>query len=279
MEQRFSPASGHRPLIDVPIVSSLYRYPIKSTAAERLERVTATREGLDRDRRFMVAKPNGRFVTARTHSRLQRVIARFDGEYLSVSHDDQTPLTESRRAFAGEAFATRVWADAFDALTTTPRLDAWFSRVVGEPVHLLWIGQQSARYRRMIDTHVSFADGYPLLLTSEASLSDLNARTDGSHVMAQFRPNLVIRGCDAFAEDRWKRLRIGPVVFRVDAPCARCVMTTVDPERGTRRADGEPLKTLGAYRGGDGNGIYFGQNLVVEHGGEIALGQAVEVVA
>jgi hypothetical protein len=158
------------------------------------------------------------------------------------------------------------------------RLDAWFSSIVGEPVHLLWLGKRSARYRGGIDTRVSFADGYPLLLTTEASLADVNARTDGSHVMAQFRPNLVVAGTQAFEEDEWRRVRIGDVTFRVDTPCSRCVMITVDPSRGERRTDGEPMRALMGYRKGEGNKVYFGQNLVAENLGTVAVGQALEVL-
>ena len=262
----------------MPTLSAIYRYPIKSTAGESLRQARVVEEGLEHDRRFMVVKPDGSFVTARKYPGLQRVVARFDGEQLSLTHDDQVALTESRRAFELERFDTRVWADDFAALTTTIRLDAWLSRVVGEPVCLLWLGERSARYRSLIETRVSFADGYPLLLTSEASLADVNARTDGSHVMAQFRPNLVASGTLAFAEDGWRRVRIGNVVFRVDASCARCVMITVDPERGERRPDGEPLRELMRYRKGEGNNVYFGQNLVAENCGEVTLGQTIEVL-
>lgn len=262
----------------MPVLSAIYRYPIKSTAAERLDHVSVTEEGLRHDRRFMVVKPDGSFVTARRYPALQRVTARFDGEYLYVMHDDQAAITESRHSFACQEIHTGVWADDFPALTTTIRLDALFSRVVGEPVRLLWLGRQSPRYRKDIRASVSFADGYPLLLTTEAALTDINARTDGTHVMTQFRPNIVVAGTDAYAEDAWRRIRIGDVVFRVDAPCTRCVMITVDPALGERRADGEPMRTLLTYRKNTSGQVCFGRNLVVETAGELSLGQDVEVL-
>ncbi|WP_424820333.1 MOSC domain-containing protein [Salinisphaera sp.] len=261
----------------MPTLSALYRYPIKSTAGEALDRATVTEEGLLRDRRFMLARPDGSFVTARRYPGLQRVFARFDGEQLSLTHDDHPAISELRDVFALRPFDTRVWRDDFPALTTTIRLDAWFSRIIGEPVHLLWLGERSNRHRDSIGVRVSFADGYPLLLTTEASLADINARTDGSHVMAQFRPNVVVTGSEAFAEDGWRRIRIGDVVFRVDKPCGRCVMITVDPARGERRSDGEPLRTLGRYRK-RGKEVCFGENLVAENTGELRVGQAVEIL-
>ncbi|MES1924945.1 MOSC domain-containing protein [Salinisphaera sp. T31B1] len=258
-------------------LTAITRYPIKSTAGEALNSAEVTEEGLCRDRRFMVVKPDGRFVTARTHPQLQRVTARFDGRYLRLLCDDQTALDASRDHFGEQRFATGVWADDFEAFTTTFALDAWFSRIVAEPVHLLWLGERSARFRETIGTRVSFADGYPLLLTSTASLADVNARTDGTHVMAQFRPNVVVAGVDAFAEDAWRRIRIGDVVFRVAKPCARCVMITVDPATGRRRTDGEPLRTLSSYRN-QGKDVMFGQNLIAENPGRLRRGDTVEIL-
>jgi len=262
----------------LPTLTSIFRYPVKSTAGEALKHASVEFEGPRYDRRFMVVKPDGTFVTARRHAGLQRVMARFDGHTLSLTHDDHVGISEPCSSFSKELLETGVWADDFAALTTTTRLDAWFSRVLGEPVHLLWLGERSPRLGFKAGVPLSFADGYPLLLASEASLADVNARTDGTHVMAQFRPNIVVSGIDAFAEDDWRRIRIGDVVFRVDAPCARCVMITVDPARGERRADGEPMRTLLGYRKSDTNAVYFGQNLVVEAGGDITVGQTVEVL-
>lgn len=258
-------------------LSALYRYPIKSVAGEALSHARVTEEGLAGDRRFMVVKPDGAFVTARRYPQLQRVVVRCDGAMLSLTHDNYPAIAVRCAHFAGQAFATGVWADTFDAWTTTTALDAWLGRIIGEPVRLLWLGEQSSRYRATIDTRVSFADGYPLLLTTTASLADLNARTDGSHVMAQFRPNIVVDETAAFAEDDWQRLCIGNVVFRVAKPCARCVMVTVDPARGERRPDGEPMQTLATYRR-VGKEVLFGQNLIADNTGDITVGDAVEVL-
>lgn len=262
----------------LPTLAAIYRYPVKSTAGQALDRAMVEEEGVRQDRRFMVVRLDGSFVTARKYPGLQRVTARFDGDTLWLTHDDYVAITESRRVFELQPFDTGVWGDDFPAWTTSIQLDAWFSRIVGEPVYLLWLGEQSARFRSTIDTRVSFADGYPLLLTSEASLADLNERTDGSHVMAQFRPSIVAAGNAAFAEDGWRRIRIGDVIFRVVEPCARCVMITVDPARGERRGDGEPMKSLLGYRRRDGNAVHFGQNLVAENAGDIAVGQPIDIL-
>lgn len=259
-------------------LSEIYRYPVKSTAARSLARARVTEEGLAGDRRYMLAKPDGTFVTARTHPALQRVVAEPVAGGLDLRHPEAGQIAARETRFAREPFATAVWGDAFAAITTEAALDAWFSEILGEPVRLLWLGTTSPRYREPLKRRVSFADGYPLMVISQASLEALNARLDAPQRMTQFRPNLVVAGTAAHAEDAWKRIRIGEVEFLVDAPCARCKMITVDPTTGTFQARGEPLRTLAGYRRGAGGKVYFGQNLIALNAGELAVGAPVEVL-
>ncbi|HET8791841.1 MAG TPA: MOSC domain-containing protein, partial [Modicisalibacter sp.] len=147
-----------------------------------------------------------------------------------------------------------------------------------EPARLLWLGQHSPRYRSRIQRRVGFADGYPLMLISQASLDDLNARMTRAQRMSQFRPNLVVAGTAPYAEDTWKRIRIGTLEFTVHAPCSRCAMITVDPETGEFLARGEPLRTLAGYRRGEGGKVYFGQNLIAHGDGVLELGAPLEVL-
>ncbi len=96
--------------------------------------------------------------------------------------------------------------------------------------------------------------------------------------MLRFRPNLVVSGTTPHAEDEWKRIRIGAVEFDIVKPCTRCIFTTVDPQRGERDANGEPLKTLTTYRRSP-NGVTFGQNLIPRGSGTLRVGDAIEVLA
>jgi uncharacterized protein YcbX len=125
---------------------------------------------------------------------------------------------------------------------------------------------------------VSFADGYPLLLTSQASLDALNARLAAPVEMLRFRPNLVVEGAEAWAEYRWTRLRIGGAAFRVVKPCDRCVVTTIDPRTGTQPEPDEPLRTLKQFPRDARGRVLFGQNLVPEICGAVRVGDGVEVV-
>jgi uncharacterized protein YcbX len=123
--------------------------------------------------------------------------------------------------------------------------------------------------------HVSLADGFPFLMISEASLADLNARLEEPVPMDRFRPNLVVTGCEPFAEDGWRRVRVGGVRFRVVKPCARCKITTVDQQ--TAATSKEPLRTLASFRK-RGSKVHFGQNLVGDSTGILSVGDLVGVI-
>ncbi|MEC9482244.1 MAG: MOSC N-terminal beta barrel domain-containing protein [Halomonas sp.] len=263
---------------EILTISSLYRYPIKSTAYQAVGEAWVDEEGLEGDRRYMLAKPDGTFLTARTHPWLQRITAvPFPGG-LRVSHPDLGDMVAREAAFEAEPFVTHVWDDSFAGLTTTRVLDEWVSQAVREPARLLWLGARSPRYRPGIERRVSFADGYPLMLISQASLDDLNRRMAVPQRMIQFRPNLVVEGTMPCAEDAWRRIRVGEVEFLVDSPCSRCAMITVDPVSKTFQPRGEPLRTLAGYRRGSGGKVYFGQNLIAMNAGRLAVGSRVEVL-
>ena len=126
---------------------------------------------------------------------------------------------------------------------------------------------------------LSFADGFPFLLTNEASLRDLQQRCRASVRMEQFRPNLVVTGAQAWEEDSWKTLRIGDVVFDVVKPCSRCIFTTISPEKGQKHPAAEPLSTLQSFRTNPANGdVDFGQNLIARNSGVVRVGDEVEIL-
>ncbi|MFB2873737.1 MOSC N-terminal beta barrel domain-containing protein [Aeromonas jandaei] len=262
----------------MPRLDSIHLYPIKSTAGMPQARARVTQEGLAGDRRYMVVKPDGTFITARTHPQLQQVVATPVAGGLQLNYPGFEPLALQESDFSRDPQATGVWGDRFTALHTTPIADSWLSRVAGEPVALLWLGEESDRFREKTGTRVSFADGYPLLLISQASLEDLNLRSDALHQMSQFRTNLVASGTRPFEEDSWVRIRIGEVEFQVAKPCSRCIMTT--EEAGTDRFNAlkEPLATLTRYRRGEDGEVYFGQNLIALNEGWIEAGSEIEVL-
>lgn len=185
----------------------------------------------------------------------------------------------------------QVWRDTFQAAGCGSEADRWLSRFLRRDVRLARLLPLPLHTRRIEaayappdtepDIAVGFADGFPLLLTSEASLADLNARLTDPVDMVRFRPNIVVGGggMPPFDEDHWRRIRIGTTEFAVVKPCARCTIPTVLPAAGRKSADGEPIRTLRTYRQDAQGDVFFGMNAVhLRAGGRIAVGDAVVVL-
>jgi uncharacterized protein YcbX/ferredoxin-NADP reductase len=259
-------------------LSQVTVYPVKSIAGISLSSVWTEKQGLTFDRRFMLAFYDGGMVTARRFPQMVKIRSALLVDGIRFSCPNKVDLVIHYHQFDLMNVETTVWNDTFSAYSTTKQACEWFSSIIGEPVQLLYSGEQSNRVREKFGHNVSFADGYPLLLIGEASLAELNSRSSEPHHMAQFRPNLVVSGSEAFAEDKWKRIRIGEVEFLVAKPCERCVLTTVDIETGDFRSSQEPLKTLATFRANDQGGIFFGQNLVPLNEGFIHQYDSIEIL-
>lgn len=258
----------------------LYLYPLKSCAPLAQTRAVVEPRGLAGDRRWIVVDAAGRFVTGRQQPRLTLIRARPDGaDALQLDAPDMPPLRLAPM-HGGERVATTIWGSQVASLPGDAAADAWITRFLGQPARFAHMDQAAVRAidPDYGDGAVSYADGFPLLLISAAAMDGLNARLARPLSILRFRPNLVVDGAAAHAEDGWTRIRIGEVTFDVVKPCTRCVFTTVDFERGERDADGEPLRTLIGYRRG-ADGVTFGQNLIARGAGRIGVGDAVEVLA
>ncbi len=258
-------------------MTQLWNYPIKSCAGIESSSVRITSAGPAFDREWMVTDASGQFLTGRVHPKLVLVSAVPTISGLSL-HAPGMPELVVRRVLYNRLRQTGVWAYRFDAWWGDQVADEWFSRYLGITARLLYIGANSNRALRADPSiRFSFADGYPFLLIGETSLADLNSRLDNPVSMRNFRPNMVVSGAEAFAEDQWKRIRIGEVEFEHMKPCDRCVFTTIDPDTAQPSADMQPLRTLGTYRRTAG-GVMFGQNLVARGTGVIRVGDQVEVI-
>jgi len=126
--------------------------------------------------------------------------------------------------------------------------------------------------------HVGFADQCPILLTTEASLADLNSRMDHPILMDRFRPNLVLSGTEAWEEDKWRRIKIGECEFKVNQDCVRCVFTTIDPITKAKDPKSEPLRTMNSFRKGPKGGVVFGMHLTPITLGKVNLGDEIVVL-
>ncbi|MFC3023713.1 MOSC N-terminal beta barrel domain-containing protein [Vibrio zhugei] len=261
-------------------LSHINVFPVKSVGGVSLSQAWVEKQGMSFDRRFMVAYPDGGMVTARRHPQMVTVRSALlpHGLIFSAPELSASPLTLRYDELGYDAVTTNVWKDTFTAYSTNDAANQWFSQVVGQPVQLLYTGEQSQRFREKVGHNVSFADGYPLLMISQGSLDELNRRSLETHSMSQFRPNLVVASSTPFIEDSWKRIRIGEVEFLSVKPCERCVMTTVDTTSGQFRDSQEPLKTLLRFRQNQNGGADFGQNLVALNEGMISIEDDIEVL-
>ncbi|MEM8548783.1 MAG: MOSC N-terminal beta barrel domain-containing protein [Pseudomonadota bacterium] len=257
----------------------LYRYPVKSLAGTAVELATLDRFGIGGDRRWMVVQPNGHFITQRDVRDMALIKAEAMGtQSLQLSRGGDQIAVAVPGVEAPRRNVT-VWGDTVPAADAGDAAAHWLSDILDRACRLVYMPEDVVRpvdpaFADAGDS-VSFADGYPLLLIGEASLADLNQRLPAPVPMNRFRPNLVVSGAGAFAEDGWRRLRIGDIEFDVAKPCSRCVIPSIVQEDASR--DPHINRVLASYRRRDGQ-IYFGQNLLHRGHGELRVGADVEVL-
>ena len=260
-------------------LSALYLFPVKSLAGIAMPRAEVDRFGLRFDRRWMLVDPSGAFLTQRTLPRMCLIRPHLEGGRLYLNAAGMPELAVPPVAGQADCRDVTVWGDRVCAQRCGPQAAGWLSEFLGTDCELVyfpedWVRAVDPGYGGAGD-RTAFSDGFPFLLISEASLGDLNDRLGQPLPMLRFRPNLVVAGCPPYAEDGWRRIRIGRVGFRIVKPCSRCAITTVDPESAMK--GGEPLKTLSRYRR-SGQAVYFGQNAIQDGPGILRVGEAVEVV-
>lgn len=270
-----------------PTLTAINRFPVKSCRGHGVQRATVQPWGLAGDRRWLVVDDGGGAVTAREFPRMLLVVPSLRaGGRLDVTAPDAPPLTVDVPS-GDELVPVRVWTSDLVAAPAAPEASAWFSKVIGSSVRLVYLDDPTRRhpnpaFARPTDL-VSFADGYPLLLASTASLDALNGwiaagprAHEGPLPMVRFRPSVVVSGTPAWEEDGWRRIRIGAAVFRVVKGCDRCTITMTDPHTAARGK--EPIATLARHRKWDGE-VWFGMNVIPDTpGAEIAVGDEVEVL-
>lgn len=268
-------------------LQSIHLHPVKAFAGTSPAQAAVEPWGLTGDRRWMLVDDGGRVVTQRQQPRLATAAAELrPGGGLLLSAPGAEPVTVSVPRTAA-AVTVEIFRDKVEAIPAEdPAVHAWCSAFLGIPVRLVHMADPAVC--RPVDPEyalpgetVSFADGYPLLVTTTASLDALNSliargehASEGPLPMNRFRPNMVVTGTDAWAEDGWSRVSVGEVRFRVAKPSGRCVVTTTDQRTAERGR--EPLHTLARHRAIGGR-LVFGQNLVPLSPGTIRVGDPVRV--
>ena len=266
----------------MPVVTDLFIYPIKSCGGIRVDSADLWETGLYLDRLWMLVTDDGRFVSQRTAPRLALVSTLLKFESLQLRAPGMLRLDIPVGGFdyaPARRIDVDVWGSCVEAFAESDLVNTWFSRFLDMPVRLVRIDPD---FRRVCDPAwtgdqeaiTQFADGFPLMILSKASLADLNRRLQAAGKpalpMERFRPSLVIDDIDAYGEDHLATLSTAGYEFRMVKPCARCVIPCIDQQ--TAEVGTEPTDTLAAYRyNARVDGLAFGMNAIVTRGGDEAV--------
>jgi uncharacterized protein len=243
-------------------LASIHVYPVKGARGIALEASDVLESGLRHDRRFMLVDGDGDFMTQREHPKLALVDVALGSESITIGGEIEAPLTLPSSLARTKV---TVWKDSVDAIAVPGRASEWFADRLGVACTLYWMPPDIDR--------CGFADAYPILVASLASLADLNARLDVPVPMDRFRPNLVIDGGEPYEEERHPSITVGAVRMTLPKRCDRCVVTTVN--QATAEVGKEPLRTLASYRK-DANKVYFAMNAVPACEGTLAVNDRAE---
>lgn len=260
-------------------IAQLTVYPIKSTAGIDMSSVYVDALGMAFDRRFIIANNNGDMYTARKYPQLLQVKSTITEGGLKLYYKDKQGVSVNYAEISSNLHNGIIWGDEFNGYQASKEVNQWFSDIVGDNVFLLHLNKDAIRFGKKAQQQVSFADAYPVLIIGTASLAELNKRSPITHSMRQFRPNIVVETNQPFIEDTWSKIAINDTIIQLTEPCARCVLTTINPKTSEKFANAEPVKTLTTFRKSADNAIHFGMNANVEVTGLIACGGAIEVIS
>lgn len=285
-----------------PTVTSLHYYPIKSCKGIDINVAEIGERGIKDDRGWLIIDSKNKFVTQREIPKMALLSATVQGHgsgrVLKLEAPGMSPLLVSESTTANQSNGLNdrtvtVWNDNVSAVDQGDDAAAWLAKYLGkESLRLVRMNQDGVRAVKSdredaSPSRVAFQDGYPFLILTSASLDELNKRLEQSAqtedqyldlpmLMNRFRPNIVITGAEPFAEDNWREIKIGDVVFELDSGCPRCTITTVDQLTADRGV--EPLKTLATFRKTDDNKVMFGQNAIHRNSGIIRVNDKVEIL-
>lgn len=266
-------------------LAGLFIYPVKSAAGIDCRSARLGPYGLEHDREWMVVDANGRFVTQREEARLALLATAVQDDLLKLSNP-QGPGPSLPLTHEGAAREVQVWRALCAAFDAGDEVADFLSGWLGRPLRLVRFDRRRTRLSNHDwtdgrDVPTLFPDGYPLLVLSEASITDLSARVGQSLPVRRFRPNLLLGGLAQYGEDELDAIDVGGARIRLTKACTRCVITTVDPQRGERDGE-EPLRTLNKYRYDAAlRGVTFGRNAyaVAGAGSLLSVGMPVRAVA
>ncbi|RKS87157.1 hypothetical protein DES39_0374 [Orbus hercynius] len=260
-------------------VKQLYIHPVKSMQGIALDESEVQACGLRYDRIFMVTEPDSTFITAREMPQLLQLKTAIHDQGITIYFSDQQSILVNYADFSLNNEPTVVWGNQFTAYIASINVNRFLSEFLHRDVQLRWIGTQSDRVvKRYPNTPLAFADAYPYLLINTASFQYLQQQCPERLTIEQFRGNIIIDGALPFAEDGWKTIKIGDIIFDVVKACSRCGMTRVNLNTHQYLPDNEPLKTLRYFRQDEQGEIDFGMNMIARNTGHININDKIEVL-
>jgi hypothetical protein len=255
-------------------VSGLYVYPVKSTRGIARVRGALTPMGLEWDRQWVIVNARGVFLTQRSHPQLARIVPEVTPGALVLNAPGLPALSVPLDSDGARA-AVRIWDHTCIGIDQGSAAGEWVSQAAGEAARLIRVAPDMGRlanpqFAGATPAPIGFPDGYPVLVCNEASLEDLNERLPERIPMERFRPNIVLRGLPAWAEDHIDTLDFGLVTLRLVKPCVRCTIPSIDQQTGTPSTD--PAPALKQFRFSKTlRGVMFGENAVIVRGSGEAL--------
>ena len=259
-------------------VSGLSIYPVKSCGEVKQKTSYVESFGLKNDRRWMIIDENDVMLTQRKISKMCLIQPKETEAGLNLHAATMNSL-HVEYPLSNKKITVKIWSDECQAFDAGDLAANWLSDVLSTKCRLVYFPKDEFRQVDLTfaveGDKTAFSDGFPLLLISQASLDDLNRRLVKPIMMNRFRPNIVVDGCESYAEDSWKKMRIGETKFRIVKPCSRCVIPSINID--TAEREEEPTKTLMGYRKRE-NKIFFGQNVIANNFGVIEVGMPVEIV-
>ena len=281
------------------IVSQLYIYPLKSGRGVELQQARVETQGFLWDREFMLVSGSGKFITQRQFPQLAKVKVKISGQFQEQNIKVTLELEDNMDAFSFDSslsnplIEVEIWGDRILAVDQGDEVANWFHRYLKLPENRVCrLVRQSPEYVRSSDLEgsiytrpIGLADSSPVMLTTTASLAELNQRIMEIHSsqamivgMNRFRPNIVVETIEPFIEDSWSSIQIGNVRFKIIKPCTRCIIANIDQQQGTIDRAKEPLNTLSTFRQLSEKGVMFGVNMIPQNEGIIKTGDRLEVL-
>ena len=271
-------------------IARLFVYPVKSCAGIELDEALLTETGFDLDRAWMVVDEQGEFVTQRKLPRMALIKPQLKRTEVILRAPGMLALHLAIDQVEKPA-KVRVWGDEVEAWDMGDVAAQWFTDFLGRKLRLVRFDPEVKRASSMewtggVEVLNQFSDGFPLLVTSEGSMAELNRRLrESGHAevgVERFRPNIVLEGLEANDEDRLDIVSIAAdraVQLKLVKPCVRCTIPDVDPA--TAEQGSAVNAALRAYRSNERmkGGLTFAMNAIVLEGFDATLRVGQQVTA